>query len=75
MSNLTRLATLEELIDADALRSMIAAALVARPIDEQSVRRGVLALDAYFRHSSGRAMGDAIAQEPTPLPTEPHAAQ
>ena len=75
MSNLTRLATLEELIDADALRSMIAAALVVRPIDEQSVRRGVSAIDAYFAQPPERATGDAIAQEPTPLPTEPHAAQ
>src|SRR5919108_1588406 len=39
----TRLATLEELIDADALRSLIAAGLAVQPIDERSVRRGVWA--------------------------------
>jgi hypothetical protein len=39
----SRLATLEELIDADALRSIIATGLAAQPIDEQSVRRGVWA--------------------------------
>ena len=37
----TRLATLEELIDAGELRSVIAAALAVHPIDERSVRRGV----------------------------------
>lgn len=39
----TRLATLEELIDADGLRSVIAAALAVRPIDDGSLRRGVWA--------------------------------
>ena len=39
----TRLATLEELLDADELRSVVAAGLAARPIDDQSVRRGVWA--------------------------------
>lgn len=39
----TRLATLEELIDAGDLRSVIAAALAADPIDDQSLRRGVWA--------------------------------
>ena len=37
----TRLATLEELIDAKALRSIIAAGVASQPIDEQSVRRGI----------------------------------
>lgn len=39
----TRLATLEELVDAEALCSVIAAGLAVQPIDEQSVRRGVWA--------------------------------
>lgn len=39
----TRLATVEDLIDAGALRSVIAAELARTPIDEQSVRRGVWA--------------------------------
>jgi hypothetical protein len=39
----SRLATFEELVDADALRSMIATAVAAEPIDEQSLRRGVWA--------------------------------
>jgi hypothetical protein len=39
----TRLATLEELIDADALRSVIAAGLAVQPMDHQSVRRGIWA--------------------------------
>lgn len=39
----TRLATFEELIDADALRAVIAAGLAAEPIDDRSVRRGVWA--------------------------------
>ena|SRR5690349_21698025 len=39
----TRLATFEELVDADALRAMIAAAVAVEPIDEQSLRRGVWA--------------------------------
>ena len=39
----TRLATLEELIDAEGLRSVIAAALAVQPIDLDSLRRGVWA--------------------------------
>ena len=39
----TRLATLEELIDAEGLRSVIAAALAVQPIDYESLRRGVWA--------------------------------
>src|SRR5690242_7603602 len=39
----TRLATLEELIDADELRAVVAAGLAVQPIDDQSVRRAVWA--------------------------------
>ena len=39
----TRLATLEELVDAGTLRSVIADALAARPVDERAVRRSVWA--------------------------------
>ena len=39
----TRLATLEELIHAGELRSVIAAGLADHPIDERSVQRGVWA--------------------------------
>jgi hypothetical protein len=39
----TRLATFEELMDADALRSIIGAGLAHQPIDERSVHRGVWA--------------------------------
>ena len=37
----TRLATVDDLIDADALRSIIAAGLAVQPIDERSVHRAV----------------------------------
>lgn len=39
----TRLATLEELIDAEGMRSVIAGVLAAQPIDFESLRRGVWA--------------------------------
>lgn len=55
----TRLATFEELIDADALRSIIGAGLAAQPIDERSVRRGVWAYVCGAREL-GTPPGDVI---------------
>jgi hypothetical protein len=52
----TRALTLEELEDAHDLRSVIAAALAATPVDEESLRRGVW---TYVR--SERDMGASPA--------------
>lgn len=55
----TRLATYEELIDAEALRSIISTGLTAQPIDEQSVQRGVWAY-VYAARDLGTPPGEVI---------------
>jgi|SRR5690349_5046715 len=55
----TRLATLEELIDADGLRSVVAAGLAVKPIDDQAVRRGVWAYVCAAR-DHGTPPGEVI---------------
>jgi hypothetical protein len=55
----SRLATLEELIEADGLRSVIAAALAVQPIDDRSLRRGVWAYVCAAR-DAGTPPGEVI---------------
>ena len=57
--NGTRLATYDELSDADALRSIISTGLAVQPIDDRSVRRGVWAYVCGAR-DLGTPPGDVI---------------